>query len=465
MTAAGKLSPLQNKGPATKNRRAQLGLYAVCFGFALVLLDTTALNVSMIAIEKSLGGALSSLQWVVNCYTIVFASFLMAFGALGDRFGVKRLYQSGLLLFTFSSMACALSPSLGFLIGARIVQGLGAATMLPASLSLLTRAFPDPDERAHAVSFWASVVSLAFAAGPALGGVLTTFLGWRSIFWINAPIGLGAMLMVAATLDESVSERARAIDWVGQFLACAILFALSYGLIEAGGVGWFAPRVLGALGGAIVLLVLFIIAERASHAPVLPGALFSIPLFATCIGVGVVLNFGTYGILFVESAYLQSVRHLNPLWAGLTLLPATVLPTVTTRIIVRYSGRRHILPRLATGGAIASAGYAALALTAGSGNFAGILAGLSLMGVAMGCIMPAMTAGVLTSSPPESSGLASGILNSSRQIGGSIGVALMGSLVRSNLGSGYMWSFGVAACAFLAMAAVAFVQSRVEREG
>lgn len=441
--------------PAPFTRSQRFALYTVCFGFFLVLLDTTALNVAMAAMEREFGGSISALQWVVNSYTIVFASLLLTCGALGDRFGVRRLYQLGLGLFTGMSLLCALSPGVRFLIAMRILQGLGAAMMLPASLSLLSHAFPQREERSRAVAFWAGVVSLGFAAGPALGGVLTYCLGWRSIFWINVPVGALAVVMVRRFVAESKVAVPRHIDWGGQLLAVLALFSLTYALIEGGRAGWLAPLVLAGFGGATVLFTMFFWVERHSDYPALPGSLFAKPAFSVCIAVGLLLNFGMYGTLFIESLYLQNARHLNALTTGIMILPFTIPPTITTRLIDRYHGGKHIGKRLVIGHLIVAAGAGVLALSVGSSGYWEILLGLGLLGVSMGFIMPAMTAGVLTSAPAEMSGLASGILNSSRQVGGTLGVGLMGTLEQMHQNQGLLWSFAIMIFSFLIMAGIA----------
>jgi DHA2 family methylenomycin A resistance protein-like MFS transporter len=435
-------------------RERPYGLYAISFGFFLVLLDTTALNVATASIERELGSTISGLQWIVNSYTIVFASLVLSAGALGDRYGAKRLYQIGLLLFTAMSLLCALSPSVGVLIVLRMLQGLRAAIMLPASLALLSHLYPGAAARARAVSVWASVVSLGFAAGPALGGALTYWFGWRSIFLINVPIGVVAMLMIRAFVEETTVTDARRIDWAGQGALALSLFALTYALIEAGRSGWTAPRIIAAFATAVLLALLFAAFERKSVSPVLPRLLFSRPAFSVCIAIGIVLNFGMYGTLFIESLYLQSARHLSALAAGLMILPFTVIPTITTRAIDRFDGTMHFKPRLVVGHVVGIAGAAVMALSLWTSGSAPILVGLGLLGIAMGYIMPAMTTGVLTSSPAEMSGRASGILNAGRQVGGSLGVAMMGTLVQMQHGRGMLLSFALVLAGFLCMTVV-----------
>jgi DHA2 family methylenomycin A resistance protein-like MFS transporter len=427
--------------PITSER--PYGLYAICFGFFLVLLDTTALNVAAASMERDFGSGLSGLQWVLNAYTIVFAALLLTGGAMGDRFGAKRLYQIGLALFTGASLLCSLAPSVAALVALRMLQGVGAAVMLPASLGLLSHAFPNLGERTRAVSFWASIVSLGFAAGPALGGALTSMFGWRSIFLVNVPVGLFALALVRQFVDETPINPARRIDWTGQAVAALVLCALTYVLIEAGRVGWGAPRILGGLAAAVVLAALFSLIERRSASPVLPPHLFANSAFAACIAVGLVLGFGMYGTLFVESVRLQNVHHLSAAMTGLMIVPFTIGPAVTTRAIDRFDGRMHFRPRLAIGHVIAAVGAMLLLMSVWVTGFSIVEVGLGLLGIAIGYITPAMTAGVLASSPAETSSAASGILNAARQVGASFGVALMGTLMQTLGDRGLLVSFAI----------------------
>jgi len=433
--------PLQRERP--------YGLYAICFGFFLVLFDTTALNVAVGSIHREFGGAMSGMQWIVNAYTIVFASLVLTCGALGDRYGAKRLYQLGLGLFTAMSLACALSPNVGFLIVMRMVQGLGAAMMLPASLALLSHAYPNPLARARAVSFWASIVSLGFAAGPALGGVFTSYVGWRSIFLLNVPTGIVALLMVRVFIEETDVTSARPFDWTGQACVSLALWSLSYALIEAGNAGWTAPRVMAAFAATIALAGMCAITERRSASPVFPRTLFARPAFVACVAAGIVVSLGTYGILFTESIYLQNVRHLSALATGAMIVPLTVGPTITTRLIDRYGADMHFKPRLVAGQIFGLLGAGLIAASVWVPVTVVYLLGFGLLGVALGFITPAMTTGVLASSPAETSGVASGILNAGRQVGASIGVALMGTLAQSFGDRGLLTSFAIMLFAFV----------------
>ena len=435
--------------PITRER--PYGLYAICFGFFLVLLDTTALNVAAASMEREFGSGLSGLQWVLNAYTNVFASLLLTGGAMGDRFGAKRLYEIGLALFTGASFLCSLAPSVAVLVGVRMLQGVGAAIMLPASLGLLSHAFPDVGERSRAVSFWASIISLGFAAGPALGGALTFAFGWRSIFLVNVPVGLLALALVRRYVDETPVNRGRRIDWTGQAIAALVLSALSYALIEAGRGGWTAPRILAGFAAAVALATLFLFVERRSPSPVLPRHLFANPAFSVCVAAAVGIGFGMYGVLFVESVRLQNVHHLSALAAGLMIVPFTVTPALTTRAIDRFDGHMHFRPRLAFGHVITAAGALVMMLSLSTMGFSLVEVGLGLLGISMGYITPAMTAGVLASSPAETSSAASGILNAGRQVGALFGVALMGALMQTLGDRGLVLSFAIVLVMSVAM--------------
>jgi MFS transporter, DHA2 family, methylenomycin A resistance protein len=442
--------------PAVKlvaERRQRKTLFAVCFGFFLVLLDTTALNVATPVLGHEFGNRISDLQWVVNSYTLVFASLLLVAGAIGDRTGVKRSYQIGLILFTGASLLSALSTSLPVLIFARVIQGLGAAIMVPASLAILSHTFPDPVERGHAVSTWANTASLGFAAGPVLGGILTAWIGWRSIFWLNIPVGTVAVWLNHRWTEEARVDSPRRIDWPGQATFGIALLAVTYGLIEAGRRGWNSSSALTGFGCFILSIALFIWLERRSHYPVLPGFLFSKTIFSACISVGFILNFSMYGILFVESVYLQNALSLGAFTAGAVITPFTLGPTIVSRLLSQRNGLRYLRPRISLGFAIAGVGSAMLVASAFFPALWLIATGLGILGVSMGSIMPAMTAGVLVSADPKHSGLASGLLNSSRQVGGTVGVALLGTIMQSfSMTTGFAWAMGLTTVVLLVAA-------------
>lgn len=420
-------------------------LYTISAGFFFILLDITALNVALATIGKDFSKSLSSLQWVVNSYTLSFASFMLSAGALGDRFGSKRFYQWGLFLFSSMSLCSALAPTLSVLIGARILQGIGAAIMLPTSLSLLNCAFPEPEKRAWAIGFWASIISLGFAAGSILGGTLVTLFGWRSIFWVNVPLGIIVLLMNHYFSKESTFSEPRKIDWKGHLAFGAALFFLTYAFIETGSLGWKSPVIFLAMGLALACGFLFYLSEKRTASPVLPEALFGNSTFTICTGMGCALNFSMYGILFLEAFYLQTHGHYSAFQVGLIILPFTFLPTVTTRLLNIRSSLAALRSRLIYGHVIGAIAAFLFIIALWKGALFFTLAGFAFLGVAMGAIMPAVTAGAMISSPAEISGLASGILNCSRQTGSVLGVAIMGTCMKLSP------QLGVAAALFLAV--------------
>jgi DHA2 family methylenomycin A resistance protein-like MFS transporter len=285
--------------------------------------------------------------------------------------------------------------------------------------------------------------------------MFTSWFGWRSIFLLNVPTGIVALLMVRAFIEETDATAARPLDWIGQAAVSLALWALSYALIEAGNAGWTAPRVLAGFVATVALAGACALSERRSAAPVFPPALFSRPAFLACVAAGVVISLGTYGILFIESVYLQTARHLSALATGVMIVPLTVLPTVTTRMLDRYRADMHYKPRLVAGQIFALAGAAMMALSVWVPATVVILVGFGLLGISLGYITPAMTTGVLTASPAAMSGLASGILNAGRQVGGAVGVALMGTLVQMHHDAGMVVSFTVALVSFGVVAVAA----------
>jgi DHA2 family methylenomycin A resistance protein-like MFS transporter len=325
--------------------------------------------------------------------------------------------------------------------------------MVPASLAILSHTFPDPEERSHAVTAWANTASLGFAAGPVLGGILTAWIGWRSIFWLNVPVGIVAIWLNHIWTEEARVDAPRRIDWPGQTALVLALLALTYGLIEAGRQGWACGFALAGFGSFVLLIPVFIWLERQSNHPVLPGFLFSKTIFSTCITVGFVLNFVMYGILFIESVYLQNSLALGAFTAGVVITPFTLGPTIVSRLLGRRNGLPYLRARISLGFALAAIGSAILALSTFYPGLWLIATGLSVLGASMGSIVPAMTAGVLVSSDPKNSGLASGLLNSARQVGGTLGVALLGTIMESfPLSTGFACAVGLTVALLLATA-------------
>ena len=409
-------------------------LFAASLGFFVVILDTTIVNVALPAIGDDLGGDLGDLQWVVDGYVIAFAALLLSSGALGDRIGVARGYSAGMVVFTAASVACGLAPSLPVLLAARVLQGVGAALLLPNSLALVRLAYGDPGARAKAIATWAAVGGVALAAGPVLGGILTEAVDWRAIFFVNVPVGI---IAVAATTHAPRSVRERTpLDLPGQAAAIVAVGSLTFAVIEAGerGAGSTATLIAAALFG--VATAAFLAIERRSPHPAVPFDLFRSPLVASAIVGGLLLNLAFYGQVFVLSLYFQEVLGHSALVAGLMFLPLTALIAGTNVVSGRLTSREGPRRPLVVGEVIMIAGLLGMLAFDATTPTGVILVLLVPMGVGGGLAIPPLTAALLEALPPERAGLASGVFNAARQFGGGLGVAVFGGLIANEFVSG-----------------------------
>jgi DHA2 family methylenomycin A resistance protein-like MFS transporter len=407
-------------------------------GYGVVQLDVTIVNTALNSIGASLGGGVSELQWVVSTYTIAFAALILTAGALGDRLGAKRIFVAGFSLFTLASLACALAPTSGILIASRAVQGLAAAILVPNSLALLNHAYPEQVERGRAVGIWAAGASLALTAGPFLGGLLIALVGWRSIFLVNLPIGLGG-LWLAWRYATDTPRNAHDLDLPGQAVAIVALGVLAAAIIEGGRVGWSNPFVLGGFIAFVVASALFLLQERRTAHPMLPLSLFSHRMFALTSLIGLMVNIAFYGLIFVFSLYFQQINHWTPFATGLAFVPmmGAVLPV--NLISARVTERIGAPFTIAIGALIAAAGcLALLGIEQGTSYWVFCLP-LVAMGGGLGLLVPPMTSTLLGSVEKSRSGVAAGVLNSTRQTGSVLGVALFGSLIG---GQGDAFLFG-----------------------
>jgi DHA2 family methylenomycin A resistance protein-like MFS transporter len=420
-----------NKTISTHSDALPLATVAVTsLGFVVVQLDVNIVNVALARIGTELGAQMSALQWVVDAYTLAFAALLLTGGALGDRFGSRRCFAAGFFLFTLASLACGLAPSIAGLVAARAVQGVGAALLVPSSLALLSHACGRDDRRrARAVGLWTAAGGLALAAGPILGGALVDLIGWRSVFLVNLPVGAAGIWLTLALLDETaLGAVAAPLDLPGQTLAILALVGATDAAIEAGARGWADPAVVAGLALGVTAGVGFIAVERRTARPLLPLALFRSAAFSTATAVGFLVNLTVYGLFFVLSLYLQLVLGYEPLHAGIAFVPITAIV-----ILANIGGGRltaGLGPRLPMAGglAIGAAGFALLALTvAPAAAYARLLPGMLLIPVGIGIAVPAMTATILSAVERTKSGMASGVLNTVRQVGGATGIALFGA--------------------------------------
>jgi DHA2 family methylenomycin A resistance protein-like MFS transporter len=412
-------------------RISALGLVAICFGFFLVILDTSVVNVALPMIGQELQGSLQGLQWIVNGYTLVFASLLLSAGTFGDLLGHKRAFLLGFLLFTGTSLLCSLAPSLSLLIAARALQGVGPALLVPGSLSLITHGFLDQRKRARAIGIWAGSSGIALASGPVIGGVLVETLGWRSIFLLNVPIGVLAIMLTLRYVAETPRRSGRHLDLWGQGCAILALATLTYALIEGRQDGWTSSRILVTLATCGATILCFLLIERKQTEPMLPLQVFASSTLSATLSIGCVVNFGLYGVLFVLSLFLQEVYHYPAVQAGIAFLPLTLATggnaLLSGRITARFGARRPMLIGLATG----SLGTLLLVFAAIQGNMFLLVVGEILIGSGSGMTVPAMTSTILNVAPKSQVGLSSALLNASRQLGSVLGVAIAGSLLNS----------------------------------
>jgi DHA2 family methylenomycin A resistance protein-like MFS transporter len=428
--------PCSETRPARSNLATSLTLAAMSLGYGVVQLDVTIVNTALGSIGASLGGGVAELQWVVTSYTIAFAAFILTAGALGDRIGAKRVFMAGFAIFTAASVACALAPNAAILIGARCVQGLAAAILVPNSLALLNHAYADDKARGRAVGMWAAGASLALTAGPFVGGALITLVGWRSIFLVNLPIGLAGLWLTWRYASETTRSRQREIDLPGQIAAIAALGCLAGAIIEGGALGWEHRFVVAGFVASAVLIALFLRQEARAAQPMLPLSLFKHRMFALTSLVGLLVNVAIYGLIFVFSLYFQQVNGWSPFVTGLAFVPmmAAVLPV--NLIAPRVAERIGAAATIAGGAALSAVGCLALLGIAPGTSYWEIGAQLTIVGGGLGLLVPPLTSTLLGSVEKSRSGIAAGVLNSTRQTGSVLGVALFGSLAGE--GSAFM---------------------------
>lgn len=426
------LDEIQAVSAAAPRQVGALTLLTLAAGFVMAMIDVTAVNTALSDIATDLRVPLSGLVWVVDGYTLTFAALLLAGGALGDRYGAKNAYLSGLGVFLLGSVLCALAPGGASLTAARLLQGAGAALFLPSSLSLLTHTFDDDKVRARMVGTWSAMVATASAAGPLVGGILAHEFGWRSVFWVNVPVGV-AGIVLALRLIRPVPPQPRPLPLASHALGVLALAGLSFVLIEGPVLGWRSFPVLGALAATLAVVAALALRERRAAHPLLPRALFATPAFAAVNGIGFFINLGVFGQLFLLSLYLQQ-RGADALWTGLSLLPMMAAFIAGNFSAGRITAKVGMRPPLLHGLAIGSAmGAVLLALAwAWPGAPFGVLLGvIVIMNVAVGIAIPAMTASVMQVAGKAHANSAAAALNANRQIGALVGVALMGSLLHA----------------------------------
>ena len=406
-------------------------LGAVAFGLFMIMLDNTVVNVALPTMQKDLHVSTPRLEWIVVAYALTFAALMITGGKLGDLYGRRRIFIVGLVIFTLASLACGLASSIGFLIGARAVQGVGAALMNPATLSIITATFA-PKERGKAIGIWAGVSALALAIGPLIGGLITQNINWNWIFFINVPVGAVAIVVSQLVIRESRdTSHEQSIDIPGLLTSAGFLFSLSYALIEGNQHGWASAEILGLFGAAALFLAVFVALELRQRLPMLDLSLFRIGAFAGSNIVAMMVSLAMFGVFFFVSLYVQQILGYSATQAGAIFLPMTVLIILIAPIAGRFSDR--VGSRWLMGGGMTLLGislllYQRIGLHS---NFWTLLPALLFGGVGMAMTMSPMTSAAMGAVPIDKAGVGSGVLNSFRQVGGSLGIAVMGAIIAS----------------------------------
>jgi EmrB/QacA subfamily drug resistance transporter len=408
-------------------------LGAVAFGLFMIMLDNTVVFVALSSIQSDLHISQSELEWVVSGYALTFAVLMLTGGKLADMLGRRRIFIVGLAIFTASSLACGLATGAGFLIGARVVQGVGAALMNPATLSIIVATFP-PRQRGTAIGIWVGVSAMALAIGPLIGGILTEQIDWSWIFFINVPVGIAGIvvsrLFITETRDESEEQR---LDLPGLLSSAIGLFGLTYALIEGNNYGWGSGRILASFAVAAVGLVTFVLLEHRQRVPMLDLSLFKNSTFSGANVTMLLVALAMFGVFFFNSLYLGQVLGYSPIQTGATFLPLTVLIVFVAPLAGRFSDKIGSRWLMGAGLVLLSASLLSFSTLGVDSSFWDIVPGLVLGGFGMSLAMTPTTAAAMGSVPVDKAGVGSAVLNSMRQVGGSLGIALMGAIVASSV--------------------------------
>ncbi len=400
----------------------------------IVGLDNTIVNVALPSIGRELHTTVSGLQWTVDAYTLVLASLLMLSGSMGDRLGRRRVFQAGLVLFTSASLLCSIAPSLGWLIAFRMLQAVGGSMLNPVAMSIIRNVFTDERERAQAIGMWGATVGISLALGPVVGGTLVQSSGWRSIFWINVPVGLIALALTVRFVPESRAPRPRRLDPVGQVLVVVLLASLTYAIIEAPGVGWLSEQTLGLMLLALASLSALILYERRRIDPLIDPRFFRSMPFSSASAIAVLCFAALGAFLFLNTLYLQEVRGLSALRAGLYTLPIAAMTLVFSPLSGRIIGRRGPRIGLLVGGLGVMLGGLLMTGLSRTTSLDALLPAYFLFGIGFGMVNPPITNAAVLGMPPAQAGVAAAVASTSRQVGQTLGVALAGAILAAGAG-------------------------------
>ncbi len=424
---------MQNRSTPSTPPNKLIPLIALCLGYFMVIIDVTIVNIALPSLGKDLHGGVADLQWVVDGYTLSFACLLLSAGYLADRLGAKKSFLAGLIFFVLTSLGCSLAINFGLLIFFRILQGIAAALLVPTSLALINVAYPNKVERAKAIGLWASIGGMAAAAGPLLGAILTTWFSWRAVFLVNIPVGISAILLTINYVPNPGNLAKNSFDFLGQIVGIISIASLAFSLIEAGRLGWLSPIIIGSSIIFLAAFISFLIIEQRTPSPMLPLALFKSKNFSAAVVIGMLLNSGFYGELFVLPLYFQQLREYSVLITGLAILPQTAFIAIASflagRITSKFGPKWPIIIGLIMG----ASGFLALLITqATTPSYWILILPLVAIGFGAALAVPATTIAVINAAPNQCAGIASGAFNASRQLGSLMGVALFGTILNGS---------------------------------
>jgi EmrB/QacA subfamily drug resistance transporter len=416
------------EGPQGPSRGRRLLILAICcLSLLIVGLDTTIVNVALPAIHRELRASVSELQWTVDAYTLVLASLLMLSGSMADRLGRRRVFQVGLVVFSLGSLLCGLAPSLTLLVAARVLQAIGGSMLNPVAMSIIRNVFEDPRERAQAIGVWGAVFGLSMALGPVVGGALVQSVSWRAVFFINVPIGAMALALAALFVPES-RARPRRVDPLGQVLVLAALASLTYAIIDGPRAGWTSPATLILFAVSVASFVALVAHELQRREPLLQVRFFSSAPFSGASAIAVCAFAAQGGFLFLNTLYLQDVRRLSPLDAGLYMLPMAAMLLIVSPLSGKLVGSVGARPSLLTAAVVELIGALMLTRLSPSTPVPYLLGAYFLFGIGTGMVNPPITNTAVSGMPAAQAGVASAIASTSRQVGMTLGVALLGAI-------------------------------------
>ncbi len=432
-------------GPDELSRGRRMLILAICcMSLLIVGLDVTIVNIALPSIQRDLHAPVSGLQWTIDAYTLVLASLLMLSGSTADRVGRRRTFQTGLALFTLGSLLCSLAPGLGWLVAFRMLQAVGGSMLNPVAMSIITNTFTEPAERARAIGIWGGVVGISMALGPVVGGLLVTSVGWRGIFWVNIPVGLAAIVLTALYVPESRAPHPRRVDPVGQLLVIVTLASLTYAIIEGPRLGWSSGRTIGFFALAAAALAGLIAYEPRREEPLIDLRFFRSAPFSGATVIAVCAFAALGGFLFLNTLYLQDVRGYSALHAGLYTLPMAAMTMVFAPLSGRIVGARGPrLPLLVAGAAITISGLMLTRLT-NTTPMSWLIIAYVIFGLGFGLVNAPITNTAVSGMPRTQAGVAAAVASTSRQVGTSLGVAVVGSVVLSVLAGVFRLGFAEA---------------------